>query len=189
MADMTEGWCIGGVEIGHRDGAALERDFGFGVVRQLFEPAMHAAALARLELKADLVLLAMGFVHPVHEGLLKKLGVSPEVPVAVLHAAQGYEQTTDVDEADLVDLVPQFTPDPLAQKRLLVDNPGMLLKPGVADVTPGSVTVTTRPTQRARDAQDHRRRHRFLHVVGRRQHPCVRARRARPRSPRPRRTP
>ncbi|MEH2510677.1 glutamate synthase (NADPH/NADH) small chain [Nitrobacteraceae bacterium AZCC 1564] len=27
------------------------------------------------ELKAELVLLAMGFVHPVHEGLLKKLGV------------------------------------------------------------------------------------------------------------------
>src|SRR5205823_14353362 len=27
------------------------------------------------ELKAELVLLAMGFVHPVHEGLLKTLGV------------------------------------------------------------------------------------------------------------------
>ncbi|MDP8996546.1 MAG: FAD-dependent oxidoreductase, partial [Pseudomonadota bacterium] len=27
------------------------------------------------ELKADLVLLAMGFVHPVHEGMLKTLGV------------------------------------------------------------------------------------------------------------------
>ena len=27
------------------------------------------------ELKADLVLLAMGFVHPVHEGMLKSLGV------------------------------------------------------------------------------------------------------------------
>ncbi|HAP46094.1 MAG TPA: glutamate synthase, partial [Afipia sp.] len=27
------------------------------------------------EIKAELVLLAMGFVHPVHEGLLKKLGV------------------------------------------------------------------------------------------------------------------
>ena len=30
-------------------------------------------------------------------------------------------------------------------------NKPLLLKPGVADVTPGSVTVTTRPTQRARD--------------------------------------
>src|SRR3712207_6440075 len=28
------------------------------------------------ELKADLVLLAMGFVHPVHEGLLTDLGVA-----------------------------------------------------------------------------------------------------------------
>ena len=30
-------------------------------------------------------------------------------------------------------------------------NKPLLLKPDVADVTPGSVTVTTRPTQRARD--------------------------------------
>jgi len=30
---------------------------------------------SEFELKADLVLLAMGFVHPVHEGLLKELGV------------------------------------------------------------------------------------------------------------------
>src|SRR4029453_2186457 len=31
--------------------------------------------------------------------------------------------TNEADEADLVDLVPQFAPDMLAQKRLLVDNP------------------------------------------------------------------
>ena len=30
---------------------------------------------SEFELKAELVLLAMGFVHPVHEGLLKSLGV------------------------------------------------------------------------------------------------------------------
>ncbi len=30
---------------------------------------------SEFELKAELVLLAMGFVHPVHEGMLKKLGV------------------------------------------------------------------------------------------------------------------
>ncbi len=30
---------------------------------------------SEFELKADLVLLAMGFVHPVHEGLLQELGV------------------------------------------------------------------------------------------------------------------
>lgn len=32
----------------------------------------------------------------------------------------------EADEADLVDLVPQFSSDPLAQKRLLVDNPARL---------------------------------------------------------------
>jgi 2-pyrone-4,6-dicarboxylate lactonase len=34
--------------------------------------------------------------------------------------------THEADEADLVDLVPQFAIDPLAQKRLLVDNPARL---------------------------------------------------------------
>jgi 2-pyrone-4,6-dicarboxylate lactonase len=34
--------------------------------------------------------------------------------------------THEADEADLVDLVPQFSSDPLAQKRLLVDNPARL---------------------------------------------------------------
>ena len=34
--------------------------------------------------------------------------------------------THEADEADLVDLVPQFAPDPLVQKRLLVDNPARL---------------------------------------------------------------
>lgn len=34
--------------------------------------------------------------------------------------------THEADEADLVDLVPQFAPDPLAEKRLLVDNPARL---------------------------------------------------------------
>ena len=36
---------------------------------------MQPIAGSDFELKADLVLLAMGFVHPVHEGLLKSLGV------------------------------------------------------------------------------------------------------------------
>jgi len=31
---------------------------------------------SEFELKADLILLAMGFIHPVHEGLLKELGVA-----------------------------------------------------------------------------------------------------------------
>jgi 2-pyrone-4,6-dicarboxylate lactonase len=34
--------------------------------------------------------------------------------------------THDADEADLVDLVPKFAPDPVVQRRLLVDNPARL---------------------------------------------------------------
>jgi predicted TIM-barrel fold metal-dependent hydrolase len=34
--------------------------------------------------------------------------------------------THEADEADLVDLVPQYAPEPLAQRRLLVDNPARL---------------------------------------------------------------
>ena len=34
--------------------------------------------------------------------------------------------THEADEADLVDLVPQFAAETLAQKRLLVDNPARL---------------------------------------------------------------
>ena len=34
--------------------------------------------------------------------------------------------THDADDADLLDLIPQFAPDVLAQKRLLVDNPAQL---------------------------------------------------------------
>ena len=37
--------------------------------------AMKEIPGSEFELKADLVLLAMGFVHPVHEGLLTSLGV------------------------------------------------------------------------------------------------------------------
>jgi glutamate synthase (NADPH/NADH) small chain len=37
---------------------------------------MSPIAGTEFELKADLVLLAMGFVHPVHEGLLEQLGVA-----------------------------------------------------------------------------------------------------------------
>jgi predicted TIM-barrel fold metal-dependent hydrolase len=34
--------------------------------------------------------------------------------------------THEADEADLVDLVPQFTADAVAQRQLLVDNPARL---------------------------------------------------------------
>jgi glutamate synthase (NADPH/NADH) small chain len=70
----------------HMEGA--ERDFsvltkGFsgenGEVKKLHcvkvDGAMKEVPGSEFELKADLVLLAMGFVHPLHDGLLKGLGV------------------------------------------------------------------------------------------------------------------
>src|SRR3970282_103615 len=37
---------------------------------------MSEIAGSEVSLKADLVLLAMGYMHPVHEGMLKELGVT-----------------------------------------------------------------------------------------------------------------
>ncbi|MEE8342613.1 MAG: FAD-dependent oxidoreductase, partial [Gammaproteobacteria bacterium] len=42
-------------------------------------------------LKADLVLLAMGFVHPVHEGLLKELGVALDPRGNILADTENYQ--------------------------------------------------------------------------------------------------
>ncbi|MCP5373077.1 MAG: glutamate synthase subunit beta [Hyphomicrobiales bacterium] len=53
---------------------------------------------SEFELKADLVLLAMGFVHPVHEGLLQQLGVAldPRGNVqADLHGPKAYHTSVD----------------------------------------------------------------------------------------------
>jgi glutamate synthase (NADPH/NADH) small chain len=70
----------------HEEGA--ERDFAVmtrkfegedGVVAAIecvrVDDKMKAIEGSEFSLKADLVLLAMGFVSPVHEGLLKELGV------------------------------------------------------------------------------------------------------------------
>ncbi len=70
----------------HQEGA--ERDFSVltksfsgtgGDVKKLHcvrvDAGMKEIPGSEFELKADLVLLAMGFVHPVHEGMLKSLGV------------------------------------------------------------------------------------------------------------------
>ena len=43
------------------------------------------------EIKAELVLLAMGFVHPVHEGLLKKLGVELDPRGNVCASTNNYQ--------------------------------------------------------------------------------------------------
>lgn len=71
----------------HQEGA--ERDFS--VVTQKFTgekgcvKKLHCARVddkmtpipsSEFELKADLVLLAMGFVHPIHEGMIKSLGLT-----------------------------------------------------------------------------------------------------------------
>ncbi|HEV7325799.1 MAG TPA: glutamate synthase subunit beta [Bosea sp. (in: a-proteobacteria)] len=70
----------------HEEGA--ERDFAVGTVKFTGEngkvKTLHCAKVdaqfkpiegSEFQLKADLVLLAMGFVSPVHDGLLAKLGV------------------------------------------------------------------------------------------------------------------
>jgi glutamate synthase (NADPH/NADH) small chain len=53
---------------------------------------------SEFELKADLVCLAMGFVHPVHEGMLEQLGVEHDARGNVRGATEGPEAyKTSVD--------------------------------------------------------------------------------------------
>jgi len=71
----------------HEEGA--ERDFAVGTVRLSGEnghvKTLHCARVdgkfkpipgTEFDVKADLVLLAMGFVHPVHEGMIEALGLA-----------------------------------------------------------------------------------------------------------------
>ena len=70
-----------GLEGAQREFAVLTQRFEGenGKVKALHgvhvDDKMQPIAGSEFKLKADLVLLAMGFVHPVHEGLLKTLGV------------------------------------------------------------------------------------------------------------------
>jgi glutamate synthase (NADPH/NADH) small chain len=70
----------------HEEG--VERDFAVGTLRFSGEnghvKTLHCARVddkfkpisgTEFEVKADLVLLAMGFVHPVHEGMISALGL------------------------------------------------------------------------------------------------------------------
>jgi len=50
---------------------------------------MSELAGSEFELKADLVTLAMGFVHPVHEGMLQELGVELDARGNVKGATEG----------------------------------------------------------------------------------------------------
>src|SRR6185436_7709826 len=47
------------------------------------------------DLKADLVLLAMGFVHPVHEGMIKALGVDLDPRGNVKADTESYQSSID----------------------------------------------------------------------------------------------
>jgi glutamate synthase (NADPH/NADH) small chain len=90
----------------HQEGAKRE----FAVMTQRFsgdggkvktlhcvhvDPKMQPIVGSEFEIKADLVLLAMGFVHPVHEGLLKKLGVDLDPRGNVRAALNGYKTSVD----------------------------------------------------------------------------------------------
>jgi glutamate synthase (NADPH/NADH) small chain len=65
-----------------RDFAVMTQRFGghHGQVKTLHcvrvDDELKAIAGTEFEIKADLVLLAMGFVHPVHEGMIETLGLA-----------------------------------------------------------------------------------------------------------------
>jgi glutamate synthase (NADPH/NADH) small chain len=50
---------------------------------------MNEVAGSEFELKADLIMLAMGFVHPVHEGMLDELGVAYDAANNVAASTEG----------------------------------------------------------------------------------------------------
>ena len=50
---------------------------------------------SEFQLKADLVLLAMGFIHPVHEGMLKELGVELDARGNVQADTEQYQTSID----------------------------------------------------------------------------------------------
>ena len=90
----------------HEEGA--ERDFAVmtsrfegenGLVKKLrcvrVDGKMQAVPGSEFDLKADLVLLAMGFVSPIHEGMLKELGVAFDNRGNVLADTLGYASSID----------------------------------------------------------------------------------------------
>jgi glutamate synthase (NADPH/NADH) small chain len=90
----------------HEEGA--ERDFAVmtqrlsgenGAVRRLhcvrIDDKMKPAQGSEFELRADLVLLAMGFVSPVHEGLLTELGVGLDPRGNVAANVKDYRTSID----------------------------------------------------------------------------------------------
>jgi glutamate synthase (NADPH/NADH) small chain len=84
-----------------RDFAVLTQKFSGqnGRVQQLHcvrvDAKFQPIAGTEFELPADLVLLAMGFVHPVHEGMLKTLGVALDQRGNVKADVEDYKSSLD----------------------------------------------------------------------------------------------
>jgi glutamate synthase (NADPH/NADH) small chain len=90
----------------HEEGA--ERDFAVmttkfsgenGAVKTLHcvraDDKFKPVAGTEFEIKADLVLLAMGFVHPVHEGLIKSLDLALDKRGNVSATTEDYKTSVD----------------------------------------------------------------------------------------------
>ena len=81
----------------NRDFAVMSQEFigQNGRVKKLrcvrVDDTMKPIAGSEFDLRADLVLLAMGFVHPVHEGMIKTLGVTLDGRGNVAADTRGYE--------------------------------------------------------------------------------------------------
>jgi len=56
---------------------------------------MHEVAGSNFEIKADLVLFAMGYLHPVHRGMLDELGVKYDARGNVAADTESYETSVD----------------------------------------------------------------------------------------------
>ena len=80
-----------------RDFAVLTQSFSGenGAVKKLncvrVDETFKPVPGTEFELPADLVLLAMGFIHPVHEGMIQELGVSLDARGNVIANTQSYE--------------------------------------------------------------------------------------------------
>jgi glutamate synthase (NADPH/NADH) small chain len=84
-----------------RDFAVLTREFvgENGLVKKLVcvkvDGKMQAIPGSEFELKADLVLLAMGFVSPIHDGMIEQLGVSLDQRGNVAADTRAYRSSLD----------------------------------------------------------------------------------------------
>jgi glutamate synthase (NADPH/NADH) small chain len=84
-----------------RDFAVLTREFvgENGLVKKLIcvkvDGKMQPIAGTEFELKADLVLLAMGFVSPIHDGMIEQLGVTLDQRGNVAADTRAYKSSLD----------------------------------------------------------------------------------------------